>query len=308
MKTKKTIILLTILIIFISACTTGINSNGNSDSATASNKYRVGTSGIQMNYAANNPPSSITSTEGISVIVEYSNIGATAINDLIFYLTGYDPTVFNFGNSVVSASSPALPGKDHFNEQGSQKEFVTWKAGVSVPSGYDTFSQELSVTACYSYQTVASPTICVDPGTYGVSESQSCSFSVKDLGSSQGGPLAVTSLKQTTRDSKIRLELNIENKGGGTPYSNNLPTQNCYNSLQLNDVNTFSITEISLPGGRRFTCQPSGIIRLNGGKATVYCDLPLNSQSYFVSPLKIVLDYKYRQTLPKKSISISNYG
>jgi len=106
----------------------------------------------------------------------------------------------------------------------------------------------------------------------------------------------------------VWLEIVFENKGGGNPYAPNLPTANCHNSLSLNDIDTVRVSEVSLPGGRHFTCQPSGIIRLNGGRGIVTCSLSVSGDTYFVSPLKIVLDYKYRQSLPKKEITIINYN
>jgi hypothetical protein len=294
---KRTILIL-ICLIFITSCAS--NSGNNSNNID----WRTGTEGITMSFMADNPPSEVISKSKIPIIVKYANKGAYNVNDLSFYLTGYDPSILGFSpkSQVLNLD---IGGKDQFNTGGSQEAYAQWEAPPAAMSNIksvDNFKQSLSVTACYTYQTIANPTICIDPNKYSYVAPSKCTFDIKDLGSSQGAPIAVTSVTQKTTDDEIYLEITIENKGTGTPYL----VGNCL-SLAYTDINKISLQEVSMSNGKvKFTCNPKEL-RLDSNKAYAICVGKLPSTgSFFQTPLNIKISYKYRDTLPTKEITIVN--
>ena len=127
-----------------------------------------------------------------------------------------------------------------------------------------------------------------------------CDFSIKDLGSSQGAPIAVTEVKQKATTDEIFLEVHVANKGSGTPYQNG----DCLR-LGYDQIDQLSISEVTM-SGNRFQCAPS-TIRLVNGKGYAICSLKINNaNTYYETPLTIKLNYNYRDTMPRKEITIIN--
>ncbi|NTV23525.1 MAG: hypothetical protein HGA85_04080, partial [Nanoarchaeota archaeon] len=211
---KKTIFAV-IFILILAACS---DSGSNGGSSSESKNVATGTDGITFSFSPNNPPSSIRGSK-LSVAVEYYNKGTHPVSNLVFYLHGYDPSIL-FGGQVKSFSSPKIEGKNEYNKIGSQSYFAQWETSINKPNGEGQFPQQLFVTACYGYKTIAEPSICIDPNQDDVSSDYAgkCSFSVQGLGSSQGAPIAVTSVKQSIADGIIYLEIVVENKGKGSPF------------------------------------------------------------------------------------------
>ncbi len=284
-------------LLILASCT-----NDTGSSSGKNTNWRTGTDGIKINFMADNPPSEVFSNQELSVIVEYSNKGAYDVNNLRVYLMGYDKSIL-FGSPVQSTNSIAIEGKNQYATQGSQTSYISWKTRVNSPQQVDSFKQDLTATACYHYQTIATPTICVDPKKGSLVSSNSCKFTVQDLGSNQGGPIAVTSVTQKTTDTKVYLEIVFENKGGGTVFSSS-SSDNCYNNIDIRDIDTLNWIKVSTPSSS-FVCKPEGKLRLTNGKGFAICEGGLSGQSYFVTPLNIVLDYNYRQSI-SKTISIVN--
>src|SRR3989344_2765538 len=288
---RKELIVLSCLLVFLSACVIDSGS-------TNQQNWRSGTQGIVMSFVQNSPPSEVVSRSNVVVVLEYSNKGA-ATTSPTFYLGGFDSNILPFGNTRVSPGS--IGGKDQYNIAGSQPGFLKWETGINLGSlrEVDSFKQYLSVTACYPYQTLASPIICVDPQKYEYIAPARCDFDVKELGSRQGGPMAVTEVKQKATTNEIFLEIHVENKGSGTPY-----LQGDCLTLGYEQVDQVSLAEVTM-SGRKFSCSPS-TIRLVNGKGYAICSLGINVDSYYETPLTIRLNYNYRDTLPRKEITIIN--
>lgn len=293
---KKEYFILITLLLFINACVDSGSSSGPSNV-----KWRTGTDGVRMNFVSENPPREILSTQELSVMVEYSNKGAFDIpgSGAKFYLTGYDPSIF-FNSPIQEYSSGAIGGKNQFNTEGSQTAYAHWTTPVKLNKDHkvDSFTTSLAVTSCYKYRTQALPTVCVDPQKYDLVVATRCSYSVKDLGGSQGAPIAVTDIKKRTTKDTVSFEITIQNKGQGLPFVKD-SLNNCHNSLGLKDINLVKVSKVSL-SGKDFTdrCQPSTTIRLDdSGKGIFFCDRPLSETSFFNGLMEIVLDYSYRDTL-----------
>ena len=294
MKTK--LAFLTLFMIFITSCSLA----GEQSDSTS---WRTGTEGIRMSFVSNSPPSEALSGQEINVMVQYTNRGAQDLNNIRFYLTGYDSSILPF--SLVDSPNLPLLGKSSFNPEGSYSDFVSWSAFVNPPSNIDSFQQDILVTACYQYSTIANPEICIDPQKFEYTDSPSCNFDVRNLGSSQGGPIAVTNIKAKTTKDKILLEIYFENKGSGISFIQGI--DNCHVNLQRKDIDTVNVQSVTLSGGRSFTCKPDNPVRMTNGKGFIICERPMSGNSYYVSPLTVTLTYNYRQSISKQ-MTVVNVG
>lgn len=292
---SRNILLLIILFtsLFLNSC------SGNSKDNNT-NKWRQGTEGIVFNFNKDNPSNEVISSQNLNVVLEYSNKGSYDVNDLRFYLYGYDPNIL-FGSNVQASNQIAVEGKSLYVPQGSQTNFISWQTQINSPINAESFKQELTITACYSYKTIASPELCIEPKTY-TTTSQKCKFTVEDLGSSQGAPIVITSINPITTDDKIYLEIYFSNKGKGNPFSGSL--NSCYNSIDIKDIDTINSISIRT-SGTTFTCKPKTKIRLTNGNGFVICEAPLRTTSYYITPIDIILDYNYRESI-SKTITIIN--
>lgn len=289
---RKYILFLALLIL--------INSCVDDNSSSNSKNWRTGTEGIIFSYMPDSPPSEVLSTGKVNVILKYANKGASTTTPY-FYLTGYDPNILSFGNPYVQA--PTIGGKDMYNTEGSQEAFIEWTAPINMNSLYeiDNFKQSLSITACYQYETIAYPSICIDPLKYKYDSSSGCEFSVKDLGSSQGGPIAVTQVSQKSTGDEVFLEIHFQNKGKGTPY---ITESTCLN-LRHDEADVIYLAGVSMPEGS-FSCEPTSIRLVNNEGYTI-CRKPItNKNAYYESQVQISTRYNYRDTLQKKEITIVN--
>lgn len=289
----KKYILLIALLFLATSCVENSSSPNNIN-------WRTGTEGIVFSYMPDSPPSEVLSTGKVNVIIKYSNKGASATTPY-FYLTGYDPSILSFSNPYIQA--PAIGGKDMYNTEGSQEAFVEWVAPINMNSLYevDNFKQSLSVTSCYQYQTIAYPSICIDPLKYTYDSAASCDYSVKELGSSQGGPIAVTEVKQKSTGDEVFLEIHFQNKGKGTPY---ITDSSCLN-LRHDEVDMIYLVGVSMPEGS-FSCEPTSIRLVNNDGYTI-CRKPVSGRTtYYESQIQIATRYNYRDTLSKKEVTIVN--
>lgn len=298
---KKTLLLIVILTIFFNGCV-GLTQTDTSNQ----NSWRTGTQGIVMNFVPNNPPSEVVSSSEVLVYVEYANRGATDATELEFHLTGYDNSILSGLGGPDNSYPRTLGGKTRFNTEGSQVAFVEWSSGINMGSmsNTDSFKQAVVATACYKYGTIAYPQMCIDPTQFDVIGPSECDYSVKWLGASQGGPIAVTRVDKKMSKNKIFLEIEFQNKGNGNPYIS--AAQGCLN-LQYKEIDKIYVKSV---GNGGFTCNPRDI-RLVNNKGITICESNSNfhmPQRFSEIQLPIILEYRYRESLPKKEITIVNVG
>ena len=293
---KKTLLIVVILTIFLNGCI-GLTQTDTSNQQS----WRTGTQGIVMSFVPNNPPSEVVSTSDVNVIVKTANKGANTATNLRFYLTGYDDSILSGLISPVKHPPSTLEGKTRFNPEGSQETFVEWTSGINMASltATDSFEQTVVVTACYRYETYAEPQICIDPTQFDVIGPSKCDFDINGLGSSQGGPIAITKVEKKLTTDQIFLEIEFQNKGGGNPFVSG----NCLN-LKHDEIDKIKIENVG-KSGLSFSCNPSEV-RLVNNKGFTICTSNNMPGSRVETPLPIKVWYNYRDTLPKKEITIVN--
>lgn len=310
-KMMKKTILAVMLCVLLSGCLSTMSQSGGGGSSTGGSssndeKYQKGTSGLLLNFMPGAPPAKVLGSSSLSAMVEIQNKGAYHINNGVMYLTGYDKR-YLFGSDQKSQSF-SIEGKSAYNPNGEFKDIIefTDDSIENVPSDIDSFSQTLKATACYYYETLATPEICINPNQYSADASDSvCDVRPITLSGGQGAPIEITKVEEELMDNKIVLKIFIKNSGGGTPFVKD--KNNCHSSLEISDVDKVNVLEVSFSNyDLTGSCKPKPI-RLSKGAGFFICNAELSGlgDSAFMSPLRIKLGYNYRKSTTT-SIDIIN--
>lgn len=335
MKLKKKYILtaLLILLIAISACSlTGKKGTSTSKSSKKSvEDIRVGTQGIVISYLPNNPPERLVVEEGaentIKVVMQVNNKGAypqpdegpkrgLAPDPAKLYLSGYDQNIIKFSPREVDLSAKTLEGRSTINPGGGI-DFVDFNGKMIYDNlNVDKYEPTLLATACYHYNTIASPQVCIDTDPYSeISTKKVCQVSDITL-SNQGAPIAVTKIAEEALATKTQFRITIKNVGGGDAIKIT-SDQKCdplgTDKLQREDIDKVYLVGVSL-GNKQLNCGPyadgpikalSGFMRLINGEGNLICefprqDYPQGVNTAYTTPLKVHLAYVYRTTIERK--------
>ena len=196
-------------------------------------------------------------------------------------------------------------------------DYVQYRGSVvDWPPGLDQTTQHLLLTSCYQYTTFADPIVCVDPDP--ANDYRKVCTPRSRTWSSQGAPVAITSIEQENTPKKIVFRINVRNVGGGqvydagklekcSPYYPGRVTPEDLNVVYLGDVRIgqTGLKTRSQAGG--MSCYPE-VIRLDpktkSGSTT--CTYPIEHtemKSAYETPLVVELWYGYSKTY-KKDIQI----
>ena len=256
---------------------------------TASDIY-IGTSALEMNFVQDATPSTVYASNGLILLVEMKNKGASDLNGKV-YLSGYDTNIINMDNKESSIS---LMGKSKFNLEGDYSTLTFSSTSIALPDGTDSYNPTFVLTGCYDYSTIASPIVCIDPKPQQITQNKACTPQSVGLGGGQGGPVSVTSVNVDALPDKSRFKITVQNVGSGEVVE----TAHCPYSLNYLDLNTVDY-QVSLSNKPGTECQPKSPIRLINGQATIYCMFDVDGQDAYKAPLQIKLDYGYMNSIQK---------
>ena len=313
---KTILIFLIVSAITISLLTSGCSGVGGQKKENKEQlpeDYRTGTQGLYMEFMPNMPPAKLYAEdpESLQVLVRIQNKGAQDIlstsSDMRIQLQGFDPRLIPMTPDQSMLGS-TLAGKSTPYPQGAMG-FMQWKAtAIEFPG--NTFSPVFQATVCYKYQTIATPLVCIDPNPYtAIAQDKVCTVHDIPLAGGQGGPVAVTKIEESInqKTKKVLFRIYVANVGGGTVLS---PTSaramdNCrQKTLGVSDIDRVKIRP-SLGKGPEVVCSPDEIFLINGqGVAT--CEMSFadvasagQSQTAYLTQLKIILDYGYTSSISK---------
>jgi len=301
---KKRTIILSLLLI-LTACGQGTTEEQQPQD------FRTGTEGLTFRFAPNLPPPRLYDTETFSALIEVENRGTYdlgGVGDAIF-LSGFDATIIQ-GIDTYGKPIPLLEGRGPFIPQGG---FDTINFKGTLRSLYDKridkYQATLLATACYGYETVASANVCIDPNPYAPTRQQKiCTPSTVSTGS-QGAPIAVTSVEVNPSPGRTRFKINIQNVGIGDVFRYGgqfLANCNPHSAgLTYEEVDYVRVADVTISGlSIRQSCKPldsTGHLRLTNGAGALYCEFTqMRGQSTFTTPLNVILDYGYRQSLTQQ--------
>ena len=272
--------------------------------------FRTGTQGLYMSFVPNLPPPKLYDREQLNVMLQVENKGTETVGpgDVI-YLSGFDTSIIT-NIPLQGVDIPTLDGRGPFLPRGGV-DTVSFK-GILQPLSsrrIDKYQPTILATACYHYETIASAQVCIDPNPFAPTSIQKvCTPSTVSTGS-QGAPIAITSVEVEAAPQKTRFKINIQNVGGGDVFragADALRKCSPYSGgLGFDDIDFVRIGEVSISNIKITpSCRPkdnSGHFRLVNGQASLFCEYEAPpGQSPFLTPLNIVLQYGYRQSIVRQ--------
>ncbi len=269
-------------------------------------RYRVGSQGLVMDFMNNMPPPRIYDLDELRVGIELKNSGAypSSVDGRDFigkiYLRGFDPSYIVFREGDWREIDRSLFGKDQYNPEGGYTIMDFTSSIIELPEGVESYRPTLLATACYEYQTIANPVVCIDPNPYSA-EVREKVCTVHDVSlTTQGGPVAVTRVDETIMKDKVQFKIYVQNVGGGLVVDIN-QLDACPGNLDYTNLDKVDFSgEIS--GEALYDCRPeSWEINLynNQGFIICYATKPATGDAY-ETPLKIQLDYGYMSSISKQ--------
>lgn len=331
-KLKKNLIFASflLLLILVSGC------SGKKDVKKSIEDLRTGTDGVIASFLPYNPPDTVHVEENkdneFDIILELKNRGAypqpdegTAPAGKVF-LSGFDSNIIEVKPKENSneLGRRALEGKSLINLNGGS-DLATFTGKVDYAKlNVEKYDLVLLATACYEYETIAGPSVCIDPDPYStVKEKKICEVNDLTL-SNQGAPVAVTKVEEEAFDQKTQFKITIKNIGGGDVIKHSIAEQGSIcNPFGEKKLGRDDVDKVLLEGVRiadqPLQCRPfaiepiestSGFIRLTNGEGSIVCELRKDtsttykdSKTTFTTPLNIHLKYFYR-TNSQRSLRI----
>jgi len=291
---------------FISGCSSG---SGPSSSISSADAHK-GSDGIIMEFMDNAPSDEIYEGSEFYASTLVQNKGAFDVKK------GY--LVLGVEQGYISAENNGemynLNGKSISNILGGQEVFEFKLRSGKIDKQSEQHKTNIFLTTCYEYQTDAGADVCIDPDFYGMNPLQKA-CEVKDSSfKDQGAPVAVTKIEQGMLQEgnlvKPEFIIYVQNKGKGAVIDSSKVKDVCSSTgLDYKAWNTIYVEAYLF--GKQLDCKPKsdgskrGYIRLKGEEDFVKCvdeeGIERGGPAY-TTPLKIVLNYGYAETISKEIV------
>lgn len=326
---KITLFGILIITLLVAGCSGPSGVIRNSD-GTSDYNARTGGEGLEIKFVRDNPPLITYDTAGhdpFPLMIELWNKGSTNIGTVdgkngYLVLSGIDDNILQGLAHYKIISN--LKGKSPYNSYGGYQIYdfscnnihgescVTQESEIVMPYGVAEYRPTIQVSACYSYETIATPTICVDGNPYVGVDNKPCRAGQIDMPGTQGGPVAVTRIEQISMPDAVQFRIDVQNVGRGKVVSTTsiIPPQGNGNhptpgmcpftlSYEKMDVLDYQISGYSnWIDANSFSCEPApSEFRLVDGKGTIFCNAQLNTKETFQTPLTITLTYGYMESM-----------
>lgn len=304
---KIIIVLLLISLVFIAACKQVPAGERPRDTAAILRQVQTGTQGVEISVLSNYPPAQVYDQNELIAIVEVKNRGNHDLEatDCFIQISGFDPNIilggFNQPRSCAE-NVGTLEGKNVYNVEGSANQIEFKSSTITLPAGVFDYKPTLNFVTCYNYQTVANPSVCVDPLLFQVTaEQRTCQPRDVAMGGGQGAPVGVSLVGVDMVGRKAIFEINVKNFGSGrvlSPYSD---IRSCGQaSLEYTDLDKVGY-DVQMTGGSLLDCRPrDGLVRLTNNLGKIVCQFDIPAASAFETPLTVNLNYNYIQSFPKQ--------
>ena len=215
-----------------------------------------------------------------------------------------------------------VDGKTTINPQGDEIiASFSAKTGKLDPQS-ERKESTITATLCYPYQTILITTACIDPDVAKVRPGKKvCDAKELIFNNGQGAPIAVTKIEPqmipAENEIKPQFLIFVENRGKGNPVNRigyddactksdykkdlwNVATVKVYKAGKETDPESQLICTPSLKSSEGAIDETTGLLRFIDNKDFVRCTFkkgePKSSEA-FTSPLKIVIDYGYVQSI-----------
>lgn len=332
MQAKKIIIILMILLfIFVFGCK-GVKKDY-TPTITSKDIY-IGKDGLEMEFFENTP-SEIFENSVLPISLHLSNEGAYDITNGYLSISLEKDYMELNEESLKSINRKAnfqdpqhikfdLKGKTIEHPKG-ENEIITFTINTKDLAKTDpqseTHTSLISITSCYKYQTKAVETACIDADIYGFKARGKKPCEVKTLTlNSQGAPVAVTKVESEMLPSKDnpsvikpRFTITVKNLGNGEVLKSEKVEAACssepINYTEWNNINVKAYIS-SIGEENKLDCdvikegtKDDGTIILKQKEDIIKCSYEEGydeKKGAFSSPLYIILDYGYTNTISKE--------
>lgn len=297
----KRVLLVSVLIVslfFISSCTTG--SSGGRDV-----NFRTGSQALEMQFMNSGVEDYYEGDEMI-LLVEYYNRGTADIVGGEFYVSGYD---LNLMTLSLDPKFITIDGKDEYDPTGTQSKIMTIRSSaLRLPDNAEDFMQSVKLTACYTYKTLATANICIDPDPKSRRvQDKICNMNAVSPGA-QGAPLVVTYVEPIVSRNDLRINIEVSNQGSGIVFDRSLSNVECFAALdRYTDIDKVHLTKVEF-SGFNLNCQPTNPIRLVNGVGKLTCECVGCIHDYmdaYETLLTMEFEYGYRNEILKKARILS---
>ncbi len=334
MKTK-TILTLAILV-FLIGCKG--DKEGYSPTITTKDIYE-GKAALEMEFFENAPPEDIFEKSVLPIGLRLYNKGAFDIKRGFLsiglekdYMELNDGSLKSINDRVNFQDSEHitfdLKGKTIEHPEGEQ-EVITFTSSTKDLGKRDPQSQYhdswVSITSCYTYQTKAVETVCIDTDVFGFKRkaetpdgTRACEVKPITL-SSQGAPVAVTKIEGEMVPSKDnpsllkpRFIITVRNIGSGEVIKENKVEDACSSKAitheEWGNINIKAYLS-TLEEENKLDCdieegsKDDGTIILKKKEDTIRCIYEegfSDEKGVFSSPLYLILDYGYTETISRE--------
>ncbi len=240
-------------------------------------------------------PSKVYSGEMLNLVIDVNNEGAYDNPPGKVVLSGFDKNYIHFSTNYQVI--PAIAGKSAYDSIGGQDR-VTFEetSGVNVPFG-GIYKTTLSASACYYYETYATPNICIIPDPSDPIAREICTprpVRMKD----QGAPVAVTEVQTETMQNYVNVIVTIENVGGGDVLAN---TPEAYQHCPNNNEMEYDYVEFELYSKNLASPQCSvERVKLMDGEGRFSCKFVTLDMEPTETQIGIKLKYNYKVNTKKE--------
>lgn len=300
--TKITFLICAILALsLVAGC--GNFQKGNGEPNVDADAIATGTEGLVMRFLPDQPPAKVYTGAPLTFLVEVWNRGTHRVSGAEFYLTGYDKMMIPSLRDRVQIAED-LEGKSQYNPQGGFTTLTFESSDVTLPTSMPSYRPTFLLTACYPYQTTATPLVCVDPNPQDTVSDKACMTQKNYATGSQGAPVSVQNVEAESNPSYMYFRIHVANTAGGTDQASGTvydmdALHKCPDQLTYSDLNTIQY-QVDL-GGTPLSCEPkNGEIRLVNNQAILFCKYAYTqSGGAYQTPLNIKLFYGYKSSTSK---------
>jgi len=304
MKRLTLLIIVIISILLIAGCA--------SKQKGSSAGYLGGTNGLKISFADGEPPEKVldANNEQFSITLLLKNEGERDIKagGVKTTIAGINPTSFQIKDITLKNGNDITGSRREQDKTvaGGQDE-ITYSAGYKEDEPTDV-PFNLGVNVCYNYGTDAVSQICLrKQASARISEEGACQIYEDKKISNSAAPIQIMSLSERPSGiNKVIVIFDIENKGKGAVFSKDaFGSKACIADQEKDKENRINVkvtstADIGIKCGK-LNDKAEGIIRLVEGKTSVTCNIDTSrlSETTFENPLKISLDYVYKEDVSK---------
>ncbi|MBR9683394.1 hypothetical protein GOV03_02540 [Candidatus Woesearchaeota archaeon] len=314
MKKRALILVILVFTLFITSCSYKPEAGEKPiETEAALRMVQSGTQGLEMRFLPDLPPRSIYDTTEFVAIAEIWNRGNHDMEPGACFveLTGYDKNLIRgvFARQPCGGGA-ALEGKKTYNLDGSFNQIEFKSTNNQLPFGVFEYEPTLNLVACYEYQTLANPLVCVENSLHTIaSEQKSCYVRDVSTPGGQGAPVGIGYVGVDMAGERAIFEINVVNYGNGRVLSPYTSLASCPNTLDYQDFDRVGY-DVQLSGGSIIDCKPTdGLVRLTNNQGKIVCSFNIGNTASYETPLMIRLNYNYMDSLlqPTKIIKTPGY-